>query len=154
MKEYFYEGPTFKFWRGSWSPIFKLWGEGGSGSQGPKVPMSRVLRSWSHLKAMPNNYTVPNQLLNRQLHSAQAFVFKPFQIVSPILTSISHENAAGIPLTSKKYHLAKFCKVYTWNQELLFTGKTSFSLTFPRSSRKYKNRLTISLYFLARFTKT
>ena len=62
---------------------------------------------------MTNKYTVANQLLNRQLRSAQAFVFKPFQIVSPILTSISHENAAGIPLTSKKYHLANFCKVYT-----------------------------------------
>ena len=25
MKKYYYEGPTFKIWRGSWDPTFKFW---------------------------------------------------------------------------------------------------------------------------------
>ena len=43
-------------------------------------------------------------LLNtyQQLLYAQAFVFKTFHIVSPVLTSLSHENTIDSPLTSKK----------------------------------------------------
>ena len=54
MKKYYFEGPTFKLWRGSWDPIFKF----GTGSRAPllnfeegpgfRVPRSQVLGSWSH----------------------------------------------------------------------------------------------------------
>ena len=51
------------------------------------------------------------QLLKGQLRYAQAFAFKPSQIVSPILTTISYENTIGIMLTSTKCLRAKFCLV-------------------------------------------
>ena len=46
MKKYYYEGPIFKLWRGSWGPTFKLWG-------GNRVPGPRVPGSWYHLYTMP-----------------------------------------------------------------------------------------------------
>ena len=60
----------------------------------------------------------------------KAPAIKPFQILSPVLTSISHENTIETSLTSKKCRLAKFCKVDAWSQVLLFTGETSFSSQF------------------------
>ena len=42
---------------------------------------------------------------------AQPFVLKTLHIFSPISTSLSYEITIEIPLTSKKHHLAKFCKV-------------------------------------------
>ena len=70
MKKYYYEGPTFKLWRGSWGstfkfwrgfwgPIFKLWE--GSQVPGTRVLKSWVLGSWSHFYTMlsldsPNLY--------------------------------------------------------------------------------------------------
>ena len=53
----------------------------------------------------------------------EAFVIKPFKILSPVLISISHENTIVTSLTAKKCHLAKFCKVDTWSQAPLFTGE-------------------------------
>ena len=44
--------------------------------------------------------------------------------------SISHENTIETSLTSKKCHLAKFCKLDTWSRALLFPGETSFSSRF------------------------
>ena len=55
---------------------------------------------------------------------------KPFQIVSPVLISISHESTIETSLTSKKFRLAKFCKAYAWSHALLFTGETSFFCRF------------------------
>ena len=45
----------------------------------------------------------------------QNFCNKPFQILSPILTSISSENIIEIPLTSKKRRQAKFYLVDAWS---------------------------------------
>ena len=39
------------------------------------------------------------QLLNKPLRFAQAFVFKTFHIVSPVLTSLSHENVIETSMT-------------------------------------------------------
>ena len=79
----------------------------------------------------------------------KAFVFKSFQILSPVLISISHENTIEIPLTSEKRHQAKFCLVHARSQALLFTGKqvflVGFSLRFPIFTRKSRNRLNTSL---------
>ena len=58
------------------------------------------------------------------------FVIKPFQILSPVFISISHENTIEIPLTSKKCRLAKFFKEDAWSQALHFTGEKSFSSRF------------------------
>ena len=41
----------------------------------------------------------------------KAFEIKSFQILSPFLISISHENTIETSLISKKCRLAKFCKV-------------------------------------------
>ena len=60
----------------------------------------------------------------------KAFVIKPFPILSPVLTSISHENTIETSLTSKKCHPAKFCKVDAWSKALLFTGETGFPSRF------------------------
>ena len=51
------------------------------------------------------------QLLKGQLRYAQAFEFKPSQIVSPVLTTISYENTIGSMLTSTKCLRVKFCLV-------------------------------------------
>ena len=45
----------------------------------------------------------------------KAFVIKPFQILSPVLISISSENIIEIPLTSKKRRQAKSCLVDAWS---------------------------------------
>ena len=45
----------------------------------------------------------------------KAFAIKPFQILSPVLTSISRENIIEIPLTSKKRRQAKFWMVDAWS---------------------------------------
>ena len=45
----------------------------------------------------------------------KAFAIKPFQILSPVLTSIYCENIIEIPLTSKKRRQAKFCMVDAWS---------------------------------------
>ena len=45
----------------------------------------------------------------------KAFVIKPFQILSPVFTSISRENIIEIPLNSKKRRQAKFCMVDAWS---------------------------------------
>ena len=58
-----------------------------------------------------NTFLISYQLLNKPLRYAQTFVFKTFQIKSPVLTSLSHENAIESSLISKKCRLAKFCKV-------------------------------------------
>ena len=60
----------------------------------------------------------------------KAFVIKPFQILCPVLTSISRENIIEIPLTSKKRQQAKFCLVDAWSKAFLFTGEISFSSRF------------------------
>ena len=60
----------------------------------------------------------------------KAFVNKPFQILSLVLISISHENTIETSLSLKKCHLAKFCKIDAWSQALLFTGETSFFSRF------------------------
>ena len=39
------------------------------------------------------------------------FAIKPFQTLSCVLISISHENTIDIPLTSKNCRQAKFCLV-------------------------------------------
>ena len=39
------------------------------------------------------------------------YAFYKALVLSPALTSISHENTIEIPLTSKKSRLAKFCLV-------------------------------------------
>ena len=54
------------------------------------------------------------------------FAIEPFQILSPVLRSISHENTIKISLRSKKCNIAKFCKVDAWSQALLFMGETNF----------------------------
>ena len=41
----------------------------------------------------------------------KSFEITPFQILSPVLMCISHENTIETSLTSKKGRLAKFCKV-------------------------------------------
>ena len=51
------------------------------------------------------------RLLIKPLRYAQAFVFKTFRLVSPVLTSLSHENTIETSLKSKKYRLAKYYKV-------------------------------------------
>ena len=48
---------------------------------------------------------------SRSLRYVQAFVFQTFQIVSPVLTFVFHENTIETSLTWNKCHLAKFCKV-------------------------------------------
>ena len=45
----------------------------------------------------------------------KAFVIKPFQILSPVLKSISRENIIEIPLTSQKRRQTKFCLVDAWS---------------------------------------
>ena len=45
----------------------------------------------------------------------KAFVIKPFQILSSVLTSISRENIIEIPLTSKKRRQAKSGWVDAWS---------------------------------------
>ena len=57
------------------------------------------------------------------VNTYEAFVIKPFKILSPVLISISHENTIVTSLTATKCHLAKFCKVDAWSQALLFTGE-------------------------------
>ena len=54
-------------------------------------------------------------------------MIKPFQILSPVLMTISHENTIETSLTSKKCRLAKFCKVDAWKKQVFLVG---FSLTF------------------------
>ena len=57
MQKYYYEGSTFKLWRGSWNLTFKFWRgswvpllnfEGGpeSGSQGPEVLFPLLHHAW------------------------------------------------------------------------------------------------------------
>ena len=53
----------------------------------------------------------------------KAFVIKLFQVLSPILTSISRENIIEIPLTLKKHCQAKFCLVDAWNYGCLNVAK-------------------------------
>ena len=69
----------------------------------------------------------------------KAFVIKPFHILSPILRSISHKNTIDTSLTSKKCHLAKFCKVDAGFKRLFLREKqvflVGFTLTFPRFPR-------------------
>ena len=48
-------------------------------------------------------------------------MIKFFQILSPVLMLISHENTIETSLTLKKRCVAKFCKVDVWSQALLFT---------------------------------
>ena len=55
------------------------------------------------------------------------FLVELFSMFSPVLISISHENAIETSLASEKCYLAKFCDVDAWSQSLLFTGETSFS---------------------------
>ena len=98
---------------------------------------------------------VSYQQLNKPLHvtlklgfMAQAFVFWNFSHSLPSF-NLSDENTIETPLTSKKCHLEKFCKVDAWSQALHFMGETSFSIrffsTFPRFPQKSKNRLNTSL---------
>ena len=51
-------------------------------------------------------------------------------MLSPVVMLISHENTIETSLTSKKYRLAKFCKVDACSQVLLSMGETSFSSCF------------------------
>ena len=74
----------------------------------------------------------------------KVFLYKSFQTLSLILTSIPHENTIEILLFSKKRHLhAKFFQVDAWSQALLFREETIFlfgySLRFTRVPRMYKN---------------
>ena len=57
-------------------------------------------------------------------------MIKSFQILSPVLMLICHENTIETSLTSKKCCVAKFCKVDAWSPALFFTGETSFSICF------------------------
>ena len=56
--------------------------------------------------------------------------YKPFQIISPVLISISHGNTIETSLTSRKCRLAKFCKLDAWSQGILFTEKEIFLVDF------------------------
>ena len=66
--------------------------------------------------------------------------YKPFQILSPVLISVSHGNTIETSLRSKKCHLAKFCKLDACSQGLLFTIKTNFSSLFFFNSRDFKEK--------------
>ena len=83
------------------------------------------------------NHYKPFLILFIKLYNAfyKAFIIKPFQILSPVLISIFHEdtiheNTIETSLTLEKCRQAKFCMVDAWNQVLLFTGETSFSSRF------------------------
>ena len=59
--------------------------------------------------AFANHYKpFPNSFYNAFY---TAFVIKPFQILSPVLISVSQENTIETSLTSKKCCLVKFCQV-------------------------------------------
>ena len=69
---------------------------------------------------------------NQSFYNAfyKAFVIKLFQILSPVLIFISHDNTIETSLISTKCRLSKFCKVDAWSKVLLFTAETSFSIRF------------------------
>ena len=76
----------------------------------------------------------------------KSFVITPFQILSPVLMCISHENTIETSLTSKKGRLAKFCKVEAWSQALLFTGEANFSSWFFFKGRVTRIHIFVILY--------
>ena len=53
-----------------------------------------------------------------------------------MLSPVSHENTTETSLTSKKCCLAKFCKVDSQSQALLFTGEASYSSRFFSNTPK------------------
>ena len=57
-------------------------------------------------------FSISYQLLIKPLIYAQAFVFKTFNIFSPVSRSLSHEITIETTLISTKYRLAKFCRVH------------------------------------------
>ena len=58
------------------------------------------------------------------------YAFYEAFVLSPVITSTSHENTIEIPLTSKKSRQAKYCLVDAWSWAFLFKGETSFSSRF------------------------
>ena len=57
-------------------------------------------------------FSISYQLLIKPLIYAQAFVFKTFNIFSPVSRSLSHEITIETTLISTKCRLAKFCRVH------------------------------------------
>ena len=57
-------------------------------------------------------FSISYQLLIKPLIYAQAFVFKTFNIFSPVSRSLSHEITIETTLISTKYRQAKFCRVH------------------------------------------
>ena len=50
--------------------------------------------------------------------------------LTPVLTSIYHENAIKIPLASRNWHQAKVCLLEVQSQALILTGEARFSRRF------------------------
>ena len=50
--------------------------------------------------------------------------------LTPVLTSICHENSIKIPLTSRNWHQAKFCLLDVYSQALILKGEARFSSRF------------------------
>ena len=94
-------------------------------------------------------FLISYQLLNKPLLYVQVFIFNTFHIVSPILKSLSHENAIENSLISKKVpqqNLARWmCEAMRFisrEKQIFLVG---FSLIFTSLPRKFKNQLNTRL---------